>query len=274
MMPSPDLASWPVAPSAMVAAVGGGFVAGSLAGSFLNVVAHRVPRRETVVFGRSRCPACGATIRSVDNVPVLGWMVLGGRCRDCRSPISSRYPVVEAGCGALVAMVAAAEAAAGQRPAFAVVAGLGHAVVALTLVAWALLADRGHTVSRVTVGTATLLALLAATVVPALAPLSVGCADGACTRGWQTCVVAALVGLGTGWLCGAAAGGQAQAACGLVGAALGWQAALLAAVAAGVARTLGRRNSGAATAAAVLAVVCWHPVAWAWAGVCRAAGAG
>ena len=65
-------------------------------GSFLNVVAYRLPRGESLVRPRSRCPHCGAAVRPRDNVPVLGWLLLRGRCRDCHAPISARYPLVEA----------------------------------------------------------------------------------------------------------------------------------------------------------------------------------
>lgn len=68
---------------------------GALIGSFLNVVIHRVPAEESVVSPGSRCPSCGAGIRFYDNVPVLSWAVLRGRCRACRAPISARYPAVE-----------------------------------------------------------------------------------------------------------------------------------------------------------------------------------
>jgi leader peptidase (prepilin peptidase)/N-methyltransferase len=68
---------------------------GAVFGSFLNVVAHRLPRRESVVKPRSRCPFCGAPIRPYDNVPVLSWMLLRGRCRSCNARISPRYPLVE-----------------------------------------------------------------------------------------------------------------------------------------------------------------------------------
>ena len=71
------------------------FLFGLVAGSFLNVVIHRFPRGESVVFPGSHCPACGAPIRAVDNFPVLSWVLLRGRCRDCRAPISPRYPLVE-----------------------------------------------------------------------------------------------------------------------------------------------------------------------------------
>jgi leader peptidase (prepilin peptidase)/N-methyltransferase len=70
-------------------------------GSFANVVIHRVPRRESVVRPASRCPACGAAVAWHDNLPILGWLLLKGRCRSCRAPISARYPLVEAGMGLL-----------------------------------------------------------------------------------------------------------------------------------------------------------------------------
>ena len=69
---------------------------GAVFGSFLNVVAHRLPRGESLVRPRSRCPGCGAAIRPYDNVPVLSWLLLRGHCRDCGGPISVRYPLVEA----------------------------------------------------------------------------------------------------------------------------------------------------------------------------------
>lgn len=71
------------------------FLFGLIAGSFLNVLIHRLPRGESVAFPGSHCPACGAVIRAYDNVPVFSWLVLRGRCRACRAPISIRYPVIE-----------------------------------------------------------------------------------------------------------------------------------------------------------------------------------
>jgi leader peptidase (prepilin peptidase)/N-methyltransferase len=71
-------------------------VLGAVFGSFLNVVAYRLPRRESLVRPASRCPACGTPIRPYDNVPVVSWLVLRGRCRSCAAPISMRYPLVEA----------------------------------------------------------------------------------------------------------------------------------------------------------------------------------
>jgi leader peptidase (prepilin peptidase) / N-methyltransferase len=70
-------------------------VLGAIIGSFLNVVIHRMPREESIVFPNSRCPSCGAVIAFYDNIPVLSYLVLRGRCRGCRTGISIRYPAVE-----------------------------------------------------------------------------------------------------------------------------------------------------------------------------------
>jgi leader peptidase (prepilin peptidase) / N-methyltransferase len=71
------------------------FLAGLAVGSFATAAAHRVPRGISVVFARSECPACGAQIGARDNVPVLSWLLLRGRCRHCDTHISVRYPAVE-----------------------------------------------------------------------------------------------------------------------------------------------------------------------------------
>ena len=69
---------------------------GAIVGSFLNVVAYRLPRKESLLHPGSRCPQCGTPIKPYDNVPILGWLWLRGRCRACGAPISWRYPAVEA----------------------------------------------------------------------------------------------------------------------------------------------------------------------------------
>ena len=74
---------------------------GLVVGSFLNVVIHRVPKRESVVWPASHCPHCGEPIRPRDNVPLISYLLLRGRCRHCKEPISARYPVVEATTGLL-----------------------------------------------------------------------------------------------------------------------------------------------------------------------------
>jgi leader peptidase (prepilin peptidase)/N-methyltransferase len=70
---------------------------GLLVGSFLNVVVYRVPNGMSIVSPPSACPGCGSGIKAYDNVPVLSWLALRGKCRSCREPISVRYPLVEAG---------------------------------------------------------------------------------------------------------------------------------------------------------------------------------
>jgi leader peptidase (prepilin peptidase)/N-methyltransferase len=79
------------------------FLFGANVGSFLNVVAHRVPLGLSVVRPRSRCPACRTPVRAIDNVPILSWLLLRGRCRGCKGGISVRYPAVEALVGLLAA---------------------------------------------------------------------------------------------------------------------------------------------------------------------------
>jgi leader peptidase (prepilin peptidase) / N-methyltransferase len=81
------------------------FVFGAAVGSFLNVVIHRVPREQSIVFPNSNCPKCGTAIRAYDNIPILSWLMLRGRCRGCNEPIALRYPAVELLTGALWLLV-------------------------------------------------------------------------------------------------------------------------------------------------------------------------
>lgn len=127
--------------------VAGAGVFGLAIGSFLNVVAHRVPRGRSIVAPRSACPACGHGIRARDNVPVLSWLLLRGRCRDCGAAISPRYPLVEAVTAALFVAVAlvfgppalraptaqAAWGAALVLVAYLALAGFGVALAAIDL---------------------------------------------------------------------------------------------------------------------------------------------
>jgi len=80
---------------------------GLIVGSFLNVVAHRLPGRMSLSMPASHCPSCEVPIKPYDNVPVLSWLILRGRCRSCSAPISARYPLVEAATAALFAAVVA-----------------------------------------------------------------------------------------------------------------------------------------------------------------------
>ena len=87
-------------------AVGLASVFGLVFGSFGNVVIHRIPHGASVVTPASACPGCGAPIAPRDNVPVLSWMLLRGRCRHCRTPISARYPLVELAVAVVFALIA------------------------------------------------------------------------------------------------------------------------------------------------------------------------
>jgi len=102
-------------------------VVGLLVGSFLNVVVYRVPRGLSVVEPRSFCPHCDTPVRSVDNIPVVSWVLLGGRCRQCRGRISVRYPLVELTTGIVFAAIGW-----GLGPHWAVP---GFCVIAATLIA-------------------------------------------------------------------------------------------------------------------------------------------
>lgn len=106
-------------------------VLGLLIGSFLNVVIWRVPRGESVVRPPSHCPSCGAAIKPRDNIPVLSWVLLRGRCRDCSAQISGRYPAVELLTAAVFLVLALRIGLDAALPAFLY---LGAAGVALALI--------------------------------------------------------------------------------------------------------------------------------------------
>lgn len=88
----------------MAAIASFGFIGGAVTGSFLSVVAHRVPRGESIVGPRSRCASCGAQIAAYDNIPIVSWLLLRGRCRHCGERISARYPLIEIATGLLFAL--------------------------------------------------------------------------------------------------------------------------------------------------------------------------
>lgn len=108
-------------------------VLGLVVGSFLNVVIYRVPRGESVVHPRSRCPGCGAEIAARDNVPVVSWLLLRGRCRHCHEPISVRYPLVELLTAGVFVMLAAALGGTWALPAFLWLGGVGVALAVIDL---------------------------------------------------------------------------------------------------------------------------------------------
>ncbi|MFL6100769.1 MAG: prepilin peptidase [Actinomycetales bacterium] len=106
-------------------------VVGLAIGSFLNVVIWRVPRDESVVRPRSHCPSCGNPVRPYDDIPVVSWLVLRGRCRDCGQPISIRYPLVEAGTAVLFGVTAWHFGLSWELPAYLYLIAIG---VALALI--------------------------------------------------------------------------------------------------------------------------------------------
>lgn len=106
---------------------------GLIIGSFLNVVVWRVPRQESVVSPPSACPRCGHRIRARDNVPVVSWLVLRGRCRDCGAPISARYPAVEAATGVLFAVLGLAVGPTWVLPAALYLGAVGVALALIDL---------------------------------------------------------------------------------------------------------------------------------------------
>ena len=114
---------------------------GAVWGSFFNVCIVRIPEGQSIVRPASRCPSCGAAVRPWDNVPIISYFVLRGRCRDCRAPISARYPLVEALAAALAAglwwkfVVADPDQAAGIRLArFACYFAFGGALTVLAFI--------------------------------------------------------------------------------------------------------------------------------------------
>ena len=106
---------------------------GLAVGSFLNVVIHRVPRAESLVRPGSHCPHCGNAVRNRHNVPVLGWLLLRGRCADCGARISARYPLVEAGTAALFVAVAARFGWSWELPAYLYLAAVAIALAAIDI---------------------------------------------------------------------------------------------------------------------------------------------
>lgn len=112
-------------------------IMGALFGSFLNVVAYRLPRHESIVKPRSRCTSCGAPVKPYDNIPVLSWLMLRGRCRKCGASISPRYPLIEAATAMLCVGAVLANGSA---------SGIALSVVLILLVLPAALIDLEHRV--------------------------------------------------------------------------------------------------------------------------------
>lgn len=108
-------------------------ILGLLVGSFVNVVAYRVPRGESVVRPRSRCPGCATEIAPRDNIPVVSWVVLRGRCRHCGQGISIRYPIVELVTAAVFVALATAIGPTWELPAYLYLGAVGVALAVIDL---------------------------------------------------------------------------------------------------------------------------------------------
>jgi leader peptidase (prepilin peptidase)/N-methyltransferase len=273
------IACWPWAEGTAILF---GFAWGAMLGSFLNVVVHRVPLGESVVIRRSRCPRCDSPIRAADNVPVLGWLWLRGKCRACGGAIAAEYPIVEATCGLALAVLAAAHLAGGGRwlPRLAerfpggidrllrgdwrllVAWGLQAAVV-LTILGWSLLDRRGWQVRGRSLAVSLAASLMVITVVPDVGPPGVLPAGGDWPTGSPRRHALAAA------LCGAAAGGlmgrvstEAGVRFGLplLGSVLGWQAVTVVGVVTVALERLGAASGCGRGAAgivlALLATIC------------------
>jgi leader peptidase (prepilin peptidase) / N-methyltransferase len=118
-------------PQSMLLCVAG--LLGLAVGSFLNVVIYRVPRGESLMRPASHCPHCEAEVRNRHNIPVIGWLLLRGRCADCAAPISGRYPLVEAGTAALFVAVGARFGWSWELPAYLYLAAVAVALAAIDL---------------------------------------------------------------------------------------------------------------------------------------------
>ena len=246
-----------------LAAVGFLVVFGANVGSFLNVVAYRVPQGMSVVFGGSHCPICGQPIRPWHNLPVVGWLMLGGRCRDCLVPIPVRYPLVEALAAVVIGGVSSVELLSGgmnlpvgnevsqeiwwrgvdsllMQPNWRLLAiCVLHVSGLATLLAWSLI-ERDH--QRLPGGwwVGSLILLLALQIaVPWLQPAGLSLLgdwlNPMATEpppAWQAAGLAGLTGILTGWLLGGVlkklqvAGSLAGPGLALVGGLCGWQATL------------------------------------------------
>jgi leader peptidase (prepilin peptidase)/N-methyltransferase len=138
-------------------------VMGAIMGSFLNVVAYRLPRHESLVRPASHCPSCGTPVKPYDNIPILSFLLLRGHCRSCSTPISVRYPLVEALTAALCAGAVLTHRSA---------AGIALSVVLILLVVPVALIDLEHRIipNRITAAGAVLAILIGLTLDPAGEP--------------------------------------------------------------------------------------------------------
>jgi leader peptidase (prepilin peptidase)/N-methyltransferase len=227
---------WPI----LVALGLGIFLIGTVVGSFLNVCIYRIPWEKSVVWPSSRCPHCSAAIAARDNIPIVSWIGLRGECRSCGSPISARYPLVEAlvgllFLGAYLVDVIAGPRVGGQIPTLQLVAATYHCVFLALLVAATFIDyDLWVIPDEVTV-TGMVVGIVGGTLWPQVRPAPATSATH--LQGFLVGLVGLLVGAGltqairktAGFLLRREAMGFGDVTLmGMIGAFLGWQAAVLA----------------------------------------------
>ncbi len=276
------------------------FAIGATIGSFLNVVAYRLPLGRSVVARASRCPTCDLPIAPRDNLPVIGWLLLDGRCRTCQQPISPRYPLVEFSVGAIFLLLYFVELISGglnipvrEPNAYAGVVWIlmytkwdlvalyaYHCLMFCILVAWTLIAFDRNPIPKRSLVVALLMAAIPPILLPTLLPmaslhpwagrgalssvieLSLGCAAGF--------AAGQLLAWG-GRLAGAGASLGVAAACTLIGAMLGWQAVLVISGLASILFLIARRmqkptlvQPAPPLIASLLLATLMHHAAWRW----------
>ena len=221
-MPAPDWTLLLRTPAFEVTAL----LLGLVVGSFANACIHRLPRGQSIVSPPSRCPACGTLIQARDNVPVLGWLLLLGRCRSCRAAISWRYPAVEAANGLLWLALAAL---LGHQPWTFVAMALVTALLVLSLI------DLDHQILPDVITLPGIAAGLAASLLPGSGVTPIG-ALAAAAGGYLAFAAVAKAYVRTRGLEGLGQGDWKMAA--MLGAFLGWQKMLLVVLLASIGGTL------------------------------------
>lgn len=176
---------------------------GGAVGSFLNVVVYRLPLGISLVYPPSRCPKCGKGIAWYDNVPVLGWILLRGRCRQCRNPISARYPVIEGWTALMFGAVAAVELPCFSLSEFGVIYAY-HMLLLCTLLCAALMEYDGNKVPWRLFVPAMIVGVMVPVVWPTLRPVSpwLDLFVGDAMPMWLGGLVDSLAGLAVGALLG------------------------------------------------------------------------
>ncbi len=252
-MPPSSVTDWLLAlPWIEAATIIFGFAWGAMLGSFINVVVHRLPRGASIVTTPSRCPCCASAIRPWHNVPVFGWLMLRGRCRDCQAPIAATYPLVEAGCGAITMLLATTElvfggrwlaSAAGHHPIgidrllwgdwSLLVVCLLHCGVAVTIVVWSLLDNVTWRLPTTRLAVPLVLSLCVVVAIPAAWPAGLWRGIGL-TPPWVDGLARSVAGIAVGAALGMAGRGQAvRWGLPLLGSVLGWPGVTIVAVVTG-----------------------------------------